>query len=48
MEFKRTPDQIRVEISKLVQEYADIAFAEKEFQPGITTIPASGKVINAA
>lgn len=48
MELKRSPDQIRVEISKLVQEYADIVFAEKEFQPGITTIPASGKVINAA
>lgn len=48
MDFKRTPDQIRAEISKLVQEYADLAFAEKEFEADITTIPAAGKVIDAA
>ena len=48
MDFKRTPDQIRAEISKLVQEYADLAFAEKEFEAGITTIPTAGKVIDAA
>lgn len=48
MDFKRTPDQIRAEISKLVQEYADLAFAEKDFQAGITVIPAAGKVIDAA
>jgi len=48
VDFKRTPDQIRAEISKLVQEYADLAFAEKQFEAGITTIPAAGKVIDAA
>jgi CDP-6-deoxy-D-xylo-4-hexulose-3-dehydrase len=48
VDFKRTPDQIRAEISKLVQEYADLAFAEKEFEADITTIPAAGKVIDAA
>jgi CDP-6-deoxy-D-xylo-4-hexulose-3-dehydrase len=48
VDLKRTPDQIRAEISKLVQEYADLAFAEKEFEAGITTIPAAGKVIDAA
>ena len=48
MHLKRTPDQIRAEISKLVQEYADLAFAEKEFQAGKTAIPAAGKVIDAA
>ena len=48
MDLKRTPDQIRTEISKLVQEYADLAFAEKEFEAGKTVIPAAGKVIDAA
>ena len=48
MDLKRTPDQIRAEISKLVQEYADLAFAEKEFQAGMTAIPAAGKVIDGA
>jgi CDP-6-deoxy-D-xylo-4-hexulose-3-dehydrase len=48
MDLKRTPDQIRTEISKLVQEYADLAFAKKEFEAGKTVIPAAGKVIDAA
>jgi CDP-6-deoxy-D-xylo-4-hexulose-3-dehydrase len=48
VDLKRTPDQIRAEISKLVQEYADLAFAEKQFEAGKTAIPAAGKVIDAA
>ena len=48
MDLKRNPDQIRAEISELVKEYADLAFVEKEFQAGITTIPAAGKVVDAA
>lgn len=48
MDFERTPDQIRAQISKLVQEYADLAFAKKEFECGKTAIPAAGKVIDAA
>jgi len=48
MNFQRTPDQIRGEISALVQEYSDLAFEEKEFEAGITAIPPSGKVIDAA
>ena len=48
MDLKRTPDQIRTEISKLVQEYTDLAFAEKEFEAGITSVPVTGKVIDAA
>jgi len=46
--LKQTPNQIRAEISKLVQEYADLAFAEKKFEAGKTAIPAAGKVIDAA
>ena len=48
MDLKRTPEQIRAEISGLVQEYADLAFAEKEFEAGKTVIPAAGKVIDGA
>ena len=48
MNSNRNPEQIRAEISKLVQEYADLAFAEKEFRAGITAIPAAGKVIDGA
>ena len=48
MNVYRTPDQIRADISKLVQEYTDLVFADKEFEAGITAIPAAGKVIDAA
>lgn len=43
----RTPDDIRKEISALVQEYADIFYAPKPFVPGETPVPVSGKVIGA-
>ena len=48
MNFKQTPDQVRAEISKLVQEYVELAFAERQFEAGKTAIPASGKVIDSA
>lgn len=48
MNVYRTPDQIRADISKLVQEHTDLVFADKEFEAGITAIPAAGKVIDAA
>lgn len=41
----RTADQIRQEISQLVAEFAGVQYAATEFEPGITPIPASGKVI---
>ena len=41
----RTADQIRQEISQLVGEFAGVQYAATEFEPGITPIPASGKVI---
>ena len=43
--MKRTTDQIRAEISSLVAEFADIQYADSEFIPGVTPVPASGKVI---
>jgi CDP-6-deoxy-D-xylo-4-hexulose-3-dehydrase len=40
-------DQLRNQISELVQQYADIAYAPKTFVPGQTAVPVSGKVIGA-
>ena len=42
---RKTPDQLRAEIAALVQEYAAIATAPKPFQPGLSPVPVSGKVI---
>lgn len=46
-ETNMTPESLRQEISKLVEQYADIALAAKTFVPGETVIPPSGKVIGA-
>lgn len=43
----KTPDLIRQEIAKLVQDYADIVYEPKPFVPGQTPVPVSGKVIGA-
>ena len=45
--LNQTPDSIRLEISKLVQDYADLVYMPKQFIPGETSIPVSGKVIGA-
>ena len=42
-----TPEILREEISKLVEQYANEALAPKAFSPGETVIPPSGKVIGA-
>tara|TARA_R110002110_G_scaffold26911_1_gene98431 strand:- start:55273 stop:56586 length:1314 start_codon:yes stop_codon:yes gene_type:complete len=42
-----TPEALRQEISKLVEQYANAAFMPKAFSPGETVIPPSGKVIGA-
>jgi len=41
----RSQDVIREEISQLVKEFAAIAYAPQRFQPGVTPVPASGKVL---
>lgn len=43
----KTPERIRQEIAELVQQYADVVYAEKAFMPGQTVVPVSGKVIGA-
>lgn len=42
-----TPDMLRQEISKLVEQYAQAALAPKPFVAGESVIPPSGKVIGA-
>jgi CDP-4-dehydro-6-deoxyglucose reductase, E1 len=44
---KMKQDQLRLQIAKLVDEYAAIEFAPKYFEPGKTLVPPSGKVIGA-
>jgi CDP-6-deoxy-D-xylo-4-hexulose-3-dehydrase len=45
--FQPQLDKIRTQIGELVKEYADIAYAPKQFVPGQTSVPVSGKVIGA-
>ncbi len=42
-----TEEKLREEILKLVDRYAESAYREKAFEPGVTTIPPAGKVIGA-
>jgi CDP-6-deoxy-D-xylo-4-hexulose-3-dehydrase len=46
--FQPQLDKLRSQISDLVQQYADIAYAPKPFVPGQTAVPVSGKVIGAS
>jgi CDP-6-deoxy-D-xylo-4-hexulose-3-dehydrase len=45
--FEPQLDKLRSQISELVKQYADIAFASKPFVPGESVVPVSGKVISA-
>jgi CDP-4-dehydro-6-deoxyglucose reductase, E1 len=45
--FQPQLDKLRNQISELVQQYADIAYAPKPFVPGQSAVPVSGKVIGA-
>lgn len=45
--FQPQLDKLRSQISDLVQQYADIAYAPKAFVPGESAVPVSGKVIGA-
>ena len=40
-------DEIRKEISQLVEKYAQQAYAPKPFVPGESVVPPSGKVLGA-
>jgi CDP-6-deoxy-D-xylo-4-hexulose-3-dehydrase len=41
----QTTETIRKQIAELVSQYAEIQYAEKEFVPGESVVPPSGKVI---
>ena len=43
----KTTDQLRAEIGALVQQYADLVYAPKPFEPGVSPVPVSGKVLGA-
>jgi CDP-6-deoxy-D-xylo-4-hexulose-3-dehydrase len=43
-----TKEQLRAQISELVQQYAGLAYAPAAFEPGKNAVPPSGKVIGAA
>jgi CDP-4-dehydro-6-deoxyglucose reductase, E1 len=47
MEMENDLNLMRSTILALVNEYADLAFKVKEFEPGLSTIPPTGKVIGA-
>ena len=46
--FQPQLNKLRDQISNLVQQFADIAYAPKPFVPGQTAVPVSGKVIGAS
>jgi CDP-6-deoxy-D-xylo-4-hexulose-3-dehydrase len=43
----KTAEELRLEISKLTREFADLKYKEKKFKPGRSVVPPSGKVIGA-
>ena len=43
----KTPQQLREEIARLVEEYAALALTPQPFAPGSTMVPPSGKQIGA-
>jgi CDP-6-deoxy-D-xylo-4-hexulose-3-dehydrase len=47
LSFTPALDTLRRQISDLVQQYAEIAFAPSAFVPGETAVPVTGKVIGA-
>lgn len=47
IEEESMADKLRENIIELVREFAEITLSEKKFVPGVTPIPASGKLIGA-
>ncbi|GLU30711.1 lipopolysaccharide biosynthesis protein RfbH [Trinickia caryophylli] len=43
-----TQDSLRKQIGELAQQYSKEAFRRRDFEPGVTVIPPSGKVIDGA
>jgi len=45
--MKAKENEIRTQIAALVNEYAEHTFAPREFEPGVTAVPPSGKLLDA-
>ena len=43
----KTTKELRLEIEKLVQEFADLKYTDTTFKPGRSVVPPSGKVIGS-
>ena len=43
--LRKTPEQLRAEIAALVQQFAEQVHAPRSFEPGVSPVPVSGKVI---
>ena len=43
----KTAEELRLEIAKLVRDYADLKYLDTAFKPGRSVVPPSGKVIGA-
>ncbi len=43
--MNETADQLRAQILRLASEYHAVAFPERAFVPGTSTVPVSGKVV---
>jgi CDP-6-deoxy-D-xylo-4-hexulose-3-dehydrase len=48
LETNKSPEDLRMQISELVQQYADIVYTPQPFVAGKTMVPVSGKVIGAS
>ena len=40
-------EEIKKQIFELVEQYSELHFADKQFQPGASVVPPSGKVLGA-
>jgi CDP-6-deoxy-D-xylo-4-hexulose-3-dehydrase len=47
MDSNTQQTQLRIEIQKLVAQYAELALAPHPFEPGVTLVPPSGKLLGA-
>ena len=46
--MSQSPESIRKQILDLVREYHDAAYPPKEFVPGQSAVPVSGRVFDAS
>jgi len=47
MKVVLSPDALRAQIQSLVAQYAEVALSPRAFEPGVTVVPPSGKLLGA-